>query len=372
MMPPIISAPPPAQSSGPRIILYQQTHHQHEKPVSLIPLLTAEQPPSITHLILAAIHINISPPALALNDHHPDHPRFTQLWDEVLALQDSGIKVMGMLGGAAQGSFARLDYDPSELASLPSVLPSGTTARLSSPKNFAKYYSPLRDFIRTHDLQGIDLDVEEETSLPGMIHLIDRLRADFGAAFIITLAPVVTALVRGMKHLSGFDYFELDHLRGKEINWYNVQFYNGWGHLEQAYPTATGRAIGWYDQVVGREGWTPERLVVGLLTNPRHGGSGYVGWDVIARKLGELLDRYPGFGGVMGWEYWGAVPELEGVALKEGEGEVDGEGELDSHYWTWSWRMRRVFAMKELRDCAVAVAAGRSMAGLRVSSRVES
>lgn len=372
MMPPIISAPPPAQSSGPRIILYQQTHHQHEKPVSLIPLLTAEQPPSITHLILAAIHINISPPALALNDHQPDHPRFTQLWDEVLALQDSGIKVMCMLGGAAQGSFARLDYDPSELASLPSALPSGTSSRLSSPKNFAKYYSPLRDFIRTHDLQGIDLDVEEETSLPGMIHLIDRLRADFGAAFIITLAPVVTALVRGMKHLSGFDYFELDRLRGKEIDWYNVQFYNGWGHLEQAFPTATGRAEGWYDQVVGREGWTPERLVVGLLTNPSHGGSGYVGWDVIARRLGELLDRYPGFGGVMGWEYWGAVPELEGVVLKEGDGEVDGGGELDSHYWTWSWRMRRVFAMKELRDCAVAVAAGRNMAGLRVSSRVES
>lgn len=43
-------------------------------------------------------------------------------------------------------------------------------------------------------------------SLAGIVRLIDRLRADFGAGFIITLAPVAAALVEGGGNLSGFGY----------------------------------------------------------------------------------------------------------------------------------------------------------------------
>lgn len=362
----------PTRYSDPRVVLYQQTHHHgpNDKPVSLLPLLTAQQHPSLTHLILAAVHINPSPEVLTLNDHPPSDARFTQLWDEVLALQDAGIKVLCMLGGAAQGSFARLDYEPSELATLPPQLSEPTagvpsSARLPSPKKFERYYTPLRDFIRTHNLQGIDLDVEEPTSLLGIIHLIDRLREDFGPSssstggFTITLAPVATALIRGYKHLSGFSYFELERLRAASIDWYNVQFYNGWGSLEHDFPNDISWPRGWYDQIVTREGWRPYRLVLGLLTNPRHGGSGYVNWNVIARRLGELVERYPDFGGVMGWEYWEAVPEV-GV-VEGGEEEED-----ESHYWRWAWRMRWILNLKQIRDQAVVVAAGRSLAGLRI------
>ncbi|KAF7501980.1 hypothetical protein GJ744_005055 [Endocarpon pusillum] len=123
--------------------MYQQTHHSpSEQPVSLLPLLTAqpEQPPAITHLILAAIHLNDSSaesttvsPFLTLNDHTPTHPRFTQLWDEVLLLQDSGVKVMCMLGGAAQGSFTRLDYSAEELALLPPPSSVEAEASMAAP-----------------------------------------------------------------------------------------------------------------------------------------------------------------------------------------------------------------------------------------------
>ncbi len=398
--------------------MYQQTHHSSsEQPVSLLPLLAAEpeQPPAITHLILGAIHLNQSSPDsgtgtpfLTLNDHLPTHPRFTQLWDEVLLLQDSGVRVMCMLGGAAQGSFKCLDYNAEELALLPPPPPSAdpepitiSTSSLNysdspsqsyrpgalpTPSTFERFYTPLRDFLRLRNLDGIDLDVEEPTSLPGIIHLLDRLRSDFGpsartlsdksgsnakpAGFTITLAPVATALIPGLRHLSGFSYFLLERLRGASIDWYNTQFYNGWGSLDESLPglglEGWGFSDGLYDYIVRSAGWRPERVVVGLLTNPRHGGSGYVGWEGVTRVLAGLLDRYPAFAGVSGWEYWMAAREVDLVssAVPRGSDAAGGEEEEMTPYWRWAWRMRWIFALKEIRDRALVVAAARSLAGL--------
>jgi hypothetical protein len=91
----------------PRLILYAQTHrdfNDNDKPVSLLPLLGN---PSITHVYIAAFHIN-SPDTLVLNEHHLEEFKFHQLWDEKAQLQKNGIKVMAMLGGAAKGTYQRL------------------------------------------------------------------------------------------------------------------------------------------------------------------------------------------------------------------------------------------------------------------------
>ena len=102
---------PPIPSSSPahslRLILYQQTHHnKNGEPISILPLVSKAT--GITHLYIAAIHLNDPPGHITLNDDPPRHPKFNQLWSEVKSLQNSGVKVMIMLGGAAQGSFARL------------------------------------------------------------------------------------------------------------------------------------------------------------------------------------------------------------------------------------------------------------------------
>lgn len=200
-MPPV--PPPPAL---PRIITYYQTHHTSDgKPISALPLLT--QPGiRLTHLILAAIHINGDPDGITLNDHPPSHPRFHTLWAELRVLQASGVRVLGMLGGAAKGTFA--------------------TDRLGSDDDdaFERYYRPLRDLVRGRGLDGLDLDVEEEMSLGAAVRLVDRLRADFGPDFIITFAPVAAALLNSRNNLSGFDYEALEVMRGREIAWYNCQF----------------------------------------------------------------------------------------------------------------------------------------------------
>ena len=96
---------PPDQ--GPRLIVYHQTIHDGAGNYhSLLPLLTNNT--GISHVIVAAIHRNEGPGNITLNDHAPDDKRFQQLWGEVKWVQGSGVKVLGMLGGAAKGSYERL------------------------------------------------------------------------------------------------------------------------------------------------------------------------------------------------------------------------------------------------------------------------
>jgi len=97
-------------STGPRLIVYHQTFHDSNSNYhSLLPLLTNNT--GITHVIVAAIHLNDGPENITLNDHKPDDKRYDQLWGEVNWLQGSGVKVLGMLGGAAKGSYEKLSGD---------------------------------------------------------------------------------------------------------------------------------------------------------------------------------------------------------------------------------------------------------------------
>ncbi|KAL2019652.1 hypothetical protein VTK56DRAFT_9467 [Thermocarpiscus australiensis] len=310
-MPPL-SHPSPAL---PRLITYYQTHHTPSgKHISVLPLL--QQPGiAVTHLILAAIHINEDPAALTLNDHPPSHPRFDALWAELRVLQAGGVKVLGMLGGAAPGSFARLDRQHDD---------DGGGGGASS---FERYYAPLAALVRERGLDGLDLDVEEPMSLRGIVRLIDRLRADFGRGFIITLAPVAAALLRADRNLSGFDYEALEVMRGREIAWYNAQFYCGWGDCSNP---------AMYEMLLAK-GWKPERIVVGLVTNPAN-GAGWVPWHMLASVIPLLAGRHPRFGGVMGWEYFNSLPGGEArpwewaqamTVLLRGRRTVEGLGGFD-------------------------------------------
>ncbi|KAF2472565.1 Pkinase-domain-containing protein [Lindgomyces ingoldianus] len=289
-------------NQGPRVIVYAQTFHDSAGNYhSLLPLITNNT--GVTHVIIAAIHLNSDPSNLTLNDHPPSDARFTTLWSEVKWLQGSGIKVLGMLGGAAKGSYERL----------------------TGPEDaFDAYYTPLHSFISTYKLDGLDLDVEEEVPLHTATRLVHRLRSDFGPEFLITMAPVATALIPDpnipahlrpprpvlaggprpnplhptLPHLSGFSYPELEcSVAGREISWYNTQFYCGWGDASSTQ---------WYEAIIAA-GWKPEKIVMGVVTNPGN-GAGHVGIGKLRDVLGRLRDKYKnvgkGFGGVMGWEYF--------------------------------------------------------------------
>ncbi|KAJ5134439.1 uncharacterized protein N7443_003940 [Penicillium atrosanguineum] len=281
----------------------------------MLPLV--ENNTGTTHVILAAIHLNEEPGNITLNDDPADSPKFDPLWAEVPLVKQGGLKVMGMLGGAAQGSFRRLDGDSDQ---------------------FERYYGPLRDIVRRYELDGLDLDVEEEMSLQGVIRLIDRLKTDMGDNFIISLAPVAAALL-GVGNLSGFDYRELEQARASKIAWYNAQFYNGWGPAED--PRMYAAIIA--------QGWAPRRVVYGLLTNPGNGSQGYVPQEKIGPVLGTLVQQFPTFGGVMGWEFFNALP-----------------GERDKP-WQWAAQMSLSMGMKD-----VLTAAGQLVMGSTVQNMLRS
>lgn len=186
---------------------------------------------------------------------------------------------MGMLGGAAQGSFEKLDGEISL---------------------FEAHYTPLRHLLQWTGLDGLDINVEEAMSLPSIIRLIDLLKEDFGRDFLIALSPVATAMY-GQQNISGFDYEALEKAFAHKIAWYNTQFYCGWACMKSPDD---------YDRIIAR-GWPPSKVVVGLVTNPVN-CAGWVGDEELRATLTALARKYPTFGGVIGWEYFNAMTEAEG------------------------------------------------------------
>ncbi|KAJ6496771.1 endo-beta-N-acetylglucosaminidase [Mycena vulgaris] len=262
-----------------RVAVYYQTQYDNSLApnspfghyVSVLPLIGI-----VTHLLLAAFHINFDDVSVHLNDFVPEAPFFDQMWAEIRLVQSTGIKVIGMLGGAAPGTYTCL-----------------------TPDLFNTYYPVLAGYITKYNIDGLDLDVEQDTPLEDIVHLINRLKHDFGEDFIITLAPVASALVEGA-NLSGFDYIELEKAVGHHISWYNAQFYSGFGSF---FPSDM-----YLDIVAFGKGLDPSRLVATTLTNP-DAGFGFIDIESITSSVQDLAEkRRFNFGGVAGWEYFNSLP----------------------------------------------------------------
>ncbi|UNI22274.1 hypothetical protein JDV02_008176 [Purpureocillium takamizusanense] len=193
-------------------------------------------------------------------------------------MKNSGVTVMGMIGGAASGSFTKDTLDGDQ-------------------ETFDRYYGQLKEVIQNFGLQGMDLDVEQQMSQSGITRLVNQLRSDFGADFVITLAPVASAL-RGGSNLSGFDYSTLESSDGDDISFYNAQFYSGFGSMKS--PSD-------FNAIVSR-GLAPSKIVAGQLTSADN-GYGYIPYDQLNSTIVQLRSQYSQIGGVMGWEYFNSEPE---------------------------------------------------------------
>lgn len=266
--------------SSKRDIYYYQTQYSNGVYVSLAPIWNHPNPttnkPYVTDLIVAAFHLGYdsnNAPYIHLNDNIPQDPMFDVMWKQVETLQDKGVTARMMLGGAAQGSYADLF------------------------SHWSTFYPILKSTIAQYNLNGIDLDVEENVSLANIQKLIDRLSADFGPSFVITLAPVCTAL-EGGANLSGFSYDALyKSPAGAKIAYFDAQFYSGFGSLQT--PSD-------YEAVVAH-GYPPSKVVAGTIANPAD-GSGFVPISTVANSVTQLVAKYPKFGGVYAWEYFNAEP----------------------------------------------------------------
>ncbi|KAJ2902381.1 uncharacterized protein MKZ38_000627 [Zalerion maritima] len=264
---------PPKDADTPRVVVYYQTIHQRGKYISMMELARA----GATHIIIAAVHLHADDPhRIHINDDPPNATKYDTMWKEKKQLEKEGVEFMCMLGGHAPGCYTKDTLDA------------------PNRETFLKYYEPLRDMLRDYGFHGIDLDVEQAMTTPGIVRLVDQLRADFGKHFYITLTPVATALM-GLPHMSGFDYFDLDEQRGDKISWYNVQFYNNWGNIESL-------------DTILLLGWKPRKIVLGVLTSGENGSTRPPPFTDMKRAMDKAQDTYGQIGGVFGWEYFNSLP----------------------------------------------------------------
>jgi len=268
-----------APAGSKRVTYYYQTQYYNNQYISLSPIWKQinkhKHKPITTDVMVAAFHLGYNTngtPYIHLNDNPPGDPMFDTMWKEVATLQKRGVTARMMLGGAAQGSYADL---------------------FSQWKIF---YPILKRTLKHYKLDGIDMDIEEQVSLSNAKRLVDQLNKDFGSRFIMTMAPVASALWGGA-NLSGFSYLDLYKTsEGKRINWFNGQFYSGFGTLMT--PADYEHAAQYFP---------PEKIVAGMIANPQDGG-GYVDISTVAKTVKQLVAKYPKFGGVAAWEYFNALP----------------------------------------------------------------
>ena len=299
--------------AAPRLVQYVQTFHTPDnQPLSLLPLLNDDT--GVTHVNLAAIHVN-GPGEITLNDASPNDTTWDQMWSDVATLQQGGIKVLFMMGGAAAGSYGNLCG-----SSVPAVIVSTRSdvqeEQESDSSKDESVYGPLLSTIQYHNIDGLDLDIEEEVDISCPLALLDRLNSDLGCDFLLTMAPVGAALVPNNNNPSGFDYPTMDaqandanRPNGKLVNWYNAQFYNGWGDAS---------SDAQYKQFIASGNWDPSRVNLGVLDNSGDGSAGYVSQSQLTDVVVQLCTDYSTFGGVAAWEWFDA-------------GKADG----DANPWQW-------------------------------------
>ncbi|KAI9728891.1 MAG: hypothetical protein M1834_007149 [Cirrosporium novae-zelandiae] len=210
----------PSQRHSPKIISYIQTHHTDSgSPISLRPL--ADKGTSVT-----------------------TSKKYNTLRDDIIYLQNAKIKVLAMLGGAARGSFKRLDGDP---------------------ESFIKFYYPLRRFLKIHKFDGIDLDIEEPMPLDGVTRLIDQLRLDFG--------PPIRIRLRAIRAMT-------------------------WTRNRVSYANIARRGWPLHKVILGRS-TNPETHGYTSIDDLD---------QILAKIANDIPDSHLNFGGVMGWEYFNSMP----------------------------------------------------------------
>lgn len=251
-----------------RVIYYYQTL------TDLTPILQLVPQP-VTHIILASIHFGKDPstnnPYIHLNNYNPTDSKFDNVWKQLtIAKRNHGIDIRLMIGGAG-GAYTDLF------------------------SNYAIYYPMLVELLTKGPaasiVTGVDLDIEEPTSLDNIRRLIQDLHCDI-PDLKFTMAPVASSLyLSSGGSMAGFKYTDLLRTtEGKLIEWFNGQYYYGdfdVNHFDQTVQNLNGLA-------------TPSQIVMGTETGQWAPDE----WQKCYDILQAVSIKYPTMGGTFFWEYY--------------------------------------------------------------------
>ncbi|ORX39550.1 glycoside hydrolase superfamily [Kockovaella imperatae] len=253
---------------------FQDANHQ---PYNILPII--ENPSHITHLNLFSVDLRTSGPNLTIGGVAPTDSSFLgDLWGEVKQVQQAGVKVLASIGAYQAECWILLQDD------------------------FNTWYPILLDFLQRYELDGVDLDIEPNAQgqtpngIAAPLQLIQALRNDMAADFIISMAPVAADLTANPPEYSGFDYKQLDNAAvgpdgQHQIDFFNGQFYNGWGDCSDAST---------YDSII-LNGYSPDRVIFGVLADSED-GNGFCSISTLTTTIKTIRTTYPTMGGADGYE----------------------------------------------------------------------
>lgn len=260
------------------------TEHEIYNYVPLRPIV--DEQTGITDVLLFVCDIHDTYPYVTVGGYAPDNttglgPTF---WEDVSYLRNNSVNVLASFGGYESDMFLILE------------------------SNFTFYYDQLRDFFKAYpQLSGIDLDVEPSTNTltsyatgETTLKLLKSLDRDFGSEFQVSMAPIADDLTGqyNPQFFSGFNYNILDQMARDEhgapiINWFNGQFYNGYGNCNNGST---------YNQTIFYGDWDPSRVVF-LVASSNGVASGWCPLEQVAGVAAGLAANYSNFGGVGGYDY---------------------------------------------------------------------
>ena len=244
-----------------KVIYYYQTFVGLEK--------VLENIEDVDVIIVSSIHFGQKDkqPYIHLNDNDPKDLMFENLWMETKKASVQGCKIMLMMGGAGY-AYRTLFSD------------------------FDIYYPLLTQLLREKNwISGIDLDIEEETTLENVQMLIRHLVNDF-PELTITMAPVSPSLEADGGSMAGFNYKTLyESPEGKHISWFNTQCYYSFSKNT-------------YDKIINN-GYPPEKIVMGMESGQFDKNT----FQTALQEVHNIITEYPTMAGVYDWEYLDAPPD---------------------------------------------------------------
>jgi hypothetical protein len=220
---------------------------------------------SATNLIVSSLHFGDN--KVYLNDNEPDDEKFKQLWEETKSLSEDELHISCMIGGAG-GAFKELF------------------------SNFDLYYGKLSEFLVSKPwIKGINLDVEETVTMENIKKLISKIRSDFGGNFVISMAPVSSAMESDQPGMGGFVYKDLfNSTEGGMVDYFNCQCYGSF-------------SLDTYKNIIDN-GYPEDKIVMGMM-------SGQFKDNSFVSIIHDIKEKYPNVCGFYDWEYLDAPPNKE-------------------------------------------------------------
>lgn len=199
------------------------------------------------------------------------------------ALQSKGKKVLISFGGDAMdyNTYGSLSKDPMRIA------------------------QSLANFVRTNNLDGIDIDYEDTTGF-------QRTGGYDGESFLISLTQELRRLLPKPTYFishapqppylekeSGIGgYIKVVEEVGLDIDWLNIQFYNN-----QPWNSNPDRIVSSYLNYSNLPNMSSDKIIAGFPVTEKDAQLGYMPVNTIVHNIITPLKNLTQFGGVMGWQF---------------------------------------------------------------------